>query len=51
MDALNKQEEAQNENYKSKKEELLNNASEREKQLHEEARLRMIKEQDELANQ
>jgi hypothetical protein len=51
MDALNKQEEAQNENYKAKKEELLNNASEREKQLHQEAQNRMLKEQEEQQNQ
>lgn len=42
MAALNKQEEAQNENYKLKKEELLKNASERERLLHEKARERML---------
>jgi len=43
MAAINKQEEQQNENYKSKKEELLNNASERERDIHERAHSQLLK--------
>ena len=42
MEAINKQEEQQNEAYKSKKDELLKNASEREKELHKKAHDQML---------
>jgi len=42
---MNKQEEALNEDYKRKQEELLKNASERERLLHEKAKQKMLQEQ------
>lgn len=47
MGAINRQEEQQNEMYKAKKDELLKNASDREKVLHEKAREKMLKVQQE----
>jgi hypothetical protein len=41
---MNKQEEAMNEDYKRKQEELLKNASDRERLLHEKAKEKMLKE-------
>lgn len=49
MDQLEKQEKQQDQMYKAKKEELLKNASEREKQLYEETRERMLAEEEENA--
>lgn len=48
MAAINKQEEAQNENYKQKKEELLNNASSHEREVYEKQREHMLKAEKEL---
>ena len=47
MGAINRQEEQQNEMYKAKKDELLKIASDREKVLHEKAREKMLKVQQE----
>jgi len=48
MAAINKQEEAQNENYKQKKEELLNNASAHEREVYEKNREAMLKAEKEM---
>lgn len=48
MAAINKQEEAQNENYKQKKEELLNNASSHEREVYEKQREHMLKAEKEM---
>jgi len=46
MNQIHKQEEQQNDQYKAKREELLKNASEREREIHDQARQRLMQEED-----
>jgi len=48
MNQISKQEEQQNDQYKAKREELLKNASEREREIHEQARQRLMAEEEQI---
>lgn len=51
MDQITKQEQQQDENYKSKKQELLNNANQRERDMHERAHKKLIQDEDDIARE